>query len=275
MNSLDLEAIIDRYHEASNATEQPRAYLGCSQAGIRCERRIWLTFRWAVQERFTGRTLRMFRRGRLEEEVVIEDLQAIGCEIAHAQQEVVLTPHIKGHIDGVIVGGLPGFEHEKFVLEIKTLSANAFRELEKKGLQSARPDHWAQVQLYMLGSDIPQCLYYAVCKDDDRIYTEIVRLDAERAKRLLEKLERLVTEKRLPPPISHDPTWWECKGCPAYSFCHEKAPLTARNCRTCEHSVALPDGQWACLLGAGEAEVLTEAEQRAGCESHEFLWEVR
>jgi len=269
---LDLERLIDQYHERINADEQPRPYLGCSIAGYRCERRIWLTFRWAIQDRPSGRTLRMFRRGRLEEETAIEDLQAIGCEIAHAQQAIFLTPHIAGHIDGVIVGGLPGFEREKFVLEIKTLSANAFRELKKKGLQNARPDHWAQVQLYMLGSQIPRCLYYAVCKDDDHIYTEIVKLDAERATRLLERLERLVTEKRLPPPISNDPTWWECKGCPAYSFCHEKAPVTARNCRTCEHSGVEAIAPWGCLK---KGIVLLEEEQRAGCESHEFLWEVR
>ena len=277
MNSLDLEAIIDRYHEASNATEQPRAYLGCSQAGIRCERRIWLMFRWAVQDRPSGRTLRMFRRGREEERLVLEDLRAIGCVITDCQKEVVLTPHIRGHVDGIITSGLPGHENEQLVLEIKTFSANAFAQLTRKGVKEARYDHWVQVQLYMLGLQIPQALYFAVCKDDDRIHAEIVRLDAERAQAILDKLNRLVMETRLPPPISRDPTWWECKGCPAYSFCHEQAPVTERNCRTCAYGAPASTGltvtPWECRYEPVSPQELTVQQQRQGCECHTPLRE--
>jgi CRISPR/Cas system-associated exonuclease Cas4 (RecB family) len=268
----DLEQLIDQYHEKINADEQPRPYLGCSIAGYRCERRIWLTFRWAVRERFTGRTLRMFRRGRLEEETVIEDLQAIGCVITDRQKEIVLTPHIKGHVDAIITSGLPGHENEQFVLEIKTFSANAFTPLTRKGVKEARYDHWMQMQLYMLGLQIPQALYFAVCKDDDRIHTEIVQLDAERAQAILVRLDRLTTETRLPPPISRDPTWWECKGCPAYSFCYEQVVVTARNCRTCAYgapaSTGLTATPWECRYEPVSPQELTVQQQRQGCECH-------
>ena len=268
----DLEQLIDQYHERINATEQPRAYLGCSQAGIRCERRIWLMFRWAVQERFTGRTLRMFRRGREEERLILEDLRAIGCVITDCQREVVLTPYIKGHVDGIITSGLPGHEDEQFVLEIKTFSSNAFTQVMRKGVKEARHDHWVQMQLYMLGLQIPQALYFAVCKDDDRLYTEIVRLDVERAQYILAKLDRLTMENRLPPPISRDPTWWECKGCPAYSFCHEQAPVTERNCRTCAHGAPTLTGlsatPWECRFEPVSPQELTVQQQRQGCECY-------
>ena len=273
MSDLEhLEQLIDQYHERINANEQPRAYLGCSQAGIRCERRIWLMFRWAVQDRPSGRTLRMFRRGREEERLVLEDLRAIGCVITDCQREVVLTPYIKGHVDGIITSGLPGHEDEQFVLEIKTFSSNAFTQVMRKGVKEARHDHWVQMQLYMLGLQIPQALYFAVCKDDDRLYTEIVRLDAERAQYILAKLDRLTMENRLPPPISRDPTWWECKGCPAYSFCHEQAPVTERNCRTCAHGAPTLTGlsatPWECRYEPVSPQELTVQQQRQGCECY-------
>jgi len=269
---LDLERLVDQYHEKVNADEQPRAYLGCSIAGYRCERRIWLTFRWAVRERFTGRMLRMFRRGREEERLVLEDLRAIGCVITDCQKEVVLTPYIKGHVDGIITSGLPEHENEQFVLEIKTFSSNAFTQLTRKGVKEARHDHWVQMQLYMLGLGIPQALYFAVCKDDDRIYTEIVQFDAERAQSILNKLDRLTMETRLPPPISRDPTWWECKGCPAYSFCHEQSVVTARNCRTCAYGAPKPAGlnatPWECQYEPVAPQELSVQQQRQGCECH-------
>ena len=268
----NLEQLIDQYHEKHNASEQSRPYLGCSSAGYRCERRIWLMFRWAIQDRPSGRTLRMFRRGREEERLVLEDLRAIGCVITDCQREVVLTPYIKGHVDGIITSGLPGHEDEQFVLEIKTFSSNAFTQVMRKGVKEARHDHWVQMQLYMLGLQIPQALYFAVCKDDDRLYTEIVRLDVERAQYILAKLDRLTMENRLPPPISRDPTWWECKGCPAYSFCHEQAPVTERNCRTCAHGAPTPTGlsatPWECRYEPVSPQELTVQQQRQGCECY-------
>jgi len=274
----DLGQLIDQYHEKINANEQPRPYLGCSIAGYRCERRIWLTFRWAIQERFTGRTLRMFRRGREEERLVLEDLRAIGCVITDCQKEVVLTPHIKGHVDGIITSGLPGHENEQFILEIKTFSSNAFTQLMRKGVKAAHYEHWVQMQLYMLASRIPKALYFAVCKDDDRLYTEIVQLDTERAQAILAKLDRLTMETRLPPPISRDPTWWECKGCPAYSFCHEKAPITAYNCRTCTYGAPAHTGliatPWKCQYEPVSPQELTVQQQRQGCECHTLLTEL-
>ena len=31
---------------------------------------------------------------------------------------------------------------------------------------------------------------------------------------------RLATQDEIPPPISTDPTWFECKWCSAHDFCH-------------------------------------------------------
>ena len=57
-------ALINAAHEA--AQEPPRPHMGCSLIGDPCERKLWLSFRWAVVERFDGRILRLFRRGQHE-----------------------------------------------------------------------------------------------------------------------------------------------------------------------------------------------------------------
>jgi hypothetical protein len=70
----------------------------------------------------------------------------------------------------------------------------------------------------MHGTDLKRALYIAVCKDDDRIYTERLEYDRDHAEKAIAKGQRLALTDRLPPPISTDPTWFECKMCPAYGI---------------------------------------------------------
>ena len=98
----------------------------------------------------------------------------------------------------------------------------------------------------MLGTGIERALYYAVCKDDDRVYTERVRFDFAAANDLLDKANRIVRADRIPPGISTDPSWYQCKWCPAFEMCHAKKPTQQVNCRTCAHSTAKEDSTWRC-----------------------------
>ena len=68
--------LIDEHH--ASQPDEPRGHLGCSLLGHPCERWLWLSFRWAVKEKFQGRILRLFRRGNNEENIIISDLEAIG-----------------------------------------------------------------------------------------------------------------------------------------------------------------------------------------------------
>lgn len=56
-----------------------RTHLGASIIGHECSYYLWLTFRWCFKERFSGRMLRLFNRGHLEELRVIRWLEGIGC----------------------------------------------------------------------------------------------------------------------------------------------------------------------------------------------------
>lgn len=260
---------IDAWHEAHR--EPPREHLGASVLGHACDRWLWLSFRWAVIEQPDGRVLRLFRRGRHEEATVIEDLRAIGVDVlanAGEQEKVHLGGHLGGSVDGIIRRGLPEAPKARHVLEIKTHGKKSFDALVRDGVEKAKPMHYVQVQVYMHGLGIDRALYVAVCKDDDRMHIERVKLDREAAQKAIERGRRIVASERLPPPISTDPNrfWYQCKFCPAHDLCYGSRLTREVNCRTCAHSTAKPDGTWRCE--AHEADGIPAEFQRTGCEDH-------
>ena len=152
------------------------------------------------------------------------------------------------------------------MLEIKTHSKKSFDALVKDGLLKSKSMHWAQCQLYMLGTGIDRALYYAVCKDDDRVYTERVRFDAAAANDLLDKANRIVRADRIPAGISTDPSWYQCKWCPAFDMCNAKKPTQQVNCRTCAHATAKDDSTWRCERH--KADNIPADFQAKGCGDH-------
>lgn len=264
-----IQAAIDAAHEAGQ--EPPRPHMGASQIGHACERWIWLSFRWAVIEKFPGRILRLFRRGQREEAMVHEDLRLAGCQVATIdpqtrRQYAFADGHFGGSCDGVITSGLPGAKKTPHLLEVKTHSLKSFNDLEKNGLLKSKPQHMAQCQIYMAAFDLDDALYYAVCKDDDRIYTERVKRDAAASEALFTKAQRLIAADRMPEPLSADPTWYECKFCAAHDLCHGSKLTKQVNCRTCAHSTAERDGRWTCAHWGMD---IPDAEaQRQGCDNH-------
>jgi hypothetical protein len=223
--------------------------MGVSNLGHSCDRWLWLSFRWAVQEQLSGRMRRLFRRGHREEETVLADLRAIGCVIRESpggQLRVDFGSHVSGSLDAVIESGVPEAPKKPHVLEVKTMSKKNFDLLEKHGLKEGQPKHFTQVQCYMHGTNIDRALYIAVCKDDDRMHVERVHYEKDVAEKAIARGKRLAIQDEQPPPLTTDPTWYECKMCPAHSWCHNGVGITERNCRTCAHSTALPDSTWRC-----------------------------
>ena len=261
-----IEALIDKHHEDNQGGARP--HMGASVLGHPCDRWLWLSFRMAVAEHFPGRILRLFRRGQTEEAQVVSDLRAIGMSVQKTganQSRVDFGCHVSGSIDGIIEHGVPEAPKTPHVLEIKTHGKKSFESLLKDGVEKSKPMHYVQMQMYMAGMKLDRALYVAVCKDDDRIYTERVKLDKAVANKGVERGHRLVKADRLPPPISTDPTWFECRFCAAHEFCHKTNLTKEVNCRTCTYSSANEDGTWSCL----EYDVKLDFEnQKAGCEAH-------
>ena len=260
----NLSTIIDLAHEQK--ADEPREHLGLSLLGHPCDRYLWLSFRWAVASSFPGRILRLFRRGHLEEETVIADLKLIGCVLNERQTHIDFGSHVSGSCDGIITSGLPWHENKKLVLEIKTHSKKSFDELCKKGVALAKEQHYVQMQCYMYGLKIDHALYYAICKDDDRIYTEIVKLNDKFAQKYVERGTKIALSDYMPEPLSADPSWYQCKMCSYHEFCHETKLTNQVNCRTCALSTATDSSKWLC--SRYDNAVIEAKYQRTGCDAH-------
>jgi hypothetical protein len=232
--------------------------------GHHCERWLWLSFRWAVQEQFKGRILRLFRRGFNEEATIISDLRSIGMTVSGTQRRVDFGSHVSGSLDG-IGKGVPGAPKAEHVLEFKTHSLKSFNDLEKHGVAKSKPMHFTQCQVYMHGTGIDRALYLAVCKDDDRIHTERVKLDKEVAEKAIRRGHYIALSDSMPPPISEDASWYQCKFCDAHEFCHQSKTTKHVNCRTCAMATPLSDSTWHC---AKWDDTIPLEAQRTGCESH-------
>ena len=259
---FSVKNLVDDYQDQ----EPPRPHFGISSAGHPCERWLWLNFRWAIIEKFPGRILRLFRRGHMEEVTVVQDLRRCGFDVAeclNSQIHLDFGGHVSGSPDGVI-RGIPEAPRTLHTLEIKTHSKKSFDKLCREGVEKSKPLHYVQMQCYMRKRKTDRTLYYAVCKDDDSLYTERVRIDKELADKYIARSRRISEADRMCEPLSSDPSWWECKVCPAHDFCFgDKKPQV--NCRTCAHSTPEPDGTWTC---ARWNSVIPVEGQRKGCRSH-------
>ena len=259
-----IATMIDQYHASKKS--KPRPHMGVSLLGHHCDRWLWINFRWAVVEDFDGRILRLFRRGHKEEDVIISDLRNIGIDIRSSQRRVDFGNHVSGSLDGVIEKGVPEAPKARHVAEFKTHSKKSFDDMVKNGVEKSKPMHFIQMQVYMHGTNINRALYLAVCKDDDRIYTERVKYDKKVAEDAIIRGKRIAMSDRMPEPCSADPSWYQCKFCPAHSFCHKAEPTKRVNCRTCAHSTAMADSTFRCERH--DADNIPEDFQHEGCVDH-------
>jgi len=215
-----IAALIDKHHEAQASLEMPRPHMGCSIVGHPCDRWLWLSFRFAVTPAFPGRVLRMFRRGRNEEATIIDDLRSIGIKVRalEEQMRVEFGSHLSGSIDAILDAGVPGAVKTKHVAEFKTHSAKSFADVQKQGVEKSKPKIFVRMQLYMSGTATHRPLYVAICKDNDEIYTERIAYDKEVAEKYIQRGQRIALADRMPEPLSTDPSWYQCKFCPAYGI---------------------------------------------------------
>jgi hypothetical protein len=264
------EAIFRGYEE--DAGSGFRSHLGASLIGKDCERALWFDFRWTTPVRFPGRVLRLFETGQLEEARLVRNLRRTGATVLEVDPETgrqfrvqAHGGHFGGSMDGVALGLLeaPRTWH---LLEFKTHSAKSFADLVAKKVRESKPQHYAQMQIYMHLGGLTRGMYVSVNKDTDDLYVERVEVDATYAQALLDKAGRVIFAVQPGPRISEDPAWFQCRLCDHQAVCHGQASA-AVNCRTCLHATPV-DGGWACER---HQRSLSEAEQCAGCENHLYL----
>ena len=272
------------HYKAKFGSEPQRPYLGASSIGKRCMRQHWYSFRWAKYPQFSGRLYRVFQTGHLQEPRVYQDLASIGCTVYQNNPvtgkqwsftEQSSGGHFQGNCDGIVTG-LPQAPKSPHILEIKTSSDKMFKDMQKNGVKQSKPEHWAQMQIYMkwtqdeFGADgCHRALYFVVNKDNDEIYTERVEFDAKEAQAIIDKAIRVITATEPPIRISSDPAWYECKFCDYHSLCHG-TDIPIPSCRSCAHATPETDGQarWSCQAHKKD---LSVEEQRKGCPDHRII----
>ena len=272
------------HYKAKYGAEPQRPYLGASAIGKPCLRQHWYSFRWSKPAEFSGRLYRVFQSGHLQEPRVYDDLRAIGCTVydldpVTGRQWTFTEPtsggHFKGNADGILIG-LPQAPKAPHVLEIKTASAKMFAEMQKSGVKKAKPEHYAQMLMYMKWSidlfkedGCRKAIYFVVNKDTDDIYTERIEYNKDEAQAIIDKALAVITATEPPTGISQDPSWYECKFCDYHSICHG-TDVPAPTCRSCAHATPEMDGKarWTC---SAHQKDLSVANQLDGCKMHRFI----
>lgn len=236
-------------------------------ANQECDRALWYAFRWASPlEKFTGRQLRLFETGNLEEERLVADLERIGVDVWGQQERIRLAGgHIRGKCDGMGLG-VPEAPKTVHLLEFKSSNAKGMASIVKSGCKEAKPLHYGQCQLGMHAFSLTRCLYLVACKDTDTLYAERIEYDPEFCMRLIARIERIINMPEPPAGISTDPEFFGCRFCDHKAVCHDGA-WPRVTCRSCLHATPEMggDGHWSC---ARWGKPLSWDEQKAACPAH-------
>lgn len=228
--------VVNRYVDAGlyqryidkRATED-RAYVGMSEFGDRCIRRVYYRYSGAPQPPITGEKMRRFEMGHHFETLVCEWLRAAGFIIkTHDSQGnqfefSTADGKIKGHIDGVIVGGPPVPRLRYPALwENKALMAKYWNEIVKKGVQKAEQKYYAQMIEYMAYGELPNTLFTALNKDTAEIHHQIIIPNMRDAQKYSDRgvdVVRALEARSCPPRISAHSDFFICKQCEFHDFC--------------------------------------------------------
>lgn len=153
--------------------------------------------------------------------------------------------HFGGSCDGK--GFLPtryGID-EEILFEFKTANEKSFNSLVKNGMQADKPLHYAQCCTYGYLMKINYVCYVCACKNDDRLYFEILPLNHKTGEMQVLKADRIIKSVEPLPRLFENPTYWICKACDCFPVCHGNAE-PEKNCRSCKWSEPAKGKQWVC-----------------------------
>lgn len=240
-----------------------RKHLGASLIGHECSRYLWNVFRWLKAEAFSGRQLRLFQRGHLEEARFEEYLRGIGAEVVAFQpgaagsidgkgEQQYRISAVFGHFGGSLDGQIklpPKYGVDFGMLsEYKTKgTGRGFAELKEKGVKLTNLTHYSQMSMYGRAYGYKYALYMSVNKNDDDMHVEVVELDWKLGEQLERKAADIITAQNPPAKIAESPAYTKCKFCHFSGICHGGEPVEV-NCRSCAAASPAEGGQWFCRV---------------------------
>jgi hypothetical protein len=156
--------------------------------------------------------------------------------------------HFGGSLDAIIILP-PEYNIPEAVLgEFKTNgTGKGFDALVNSGMAAAKEQHYSQTCTY--GADenynFNFVLYMNINKNDDSMHVELVELDHNHGKSMIEKAERIIASDEAPIRLSDNPTYFECTYCAAKEICHKNA-VPEKNCRSCQFAKPVENAEWFC-----------------------------
>lgn len=186
---------------AKREADKPRQYLGGSRLGETCERRLQYEFFNTPRDKpFDGKIYRIFQRGHVMEDAMVEWLRLAGFDLRTAKADgrqfgfSTCKDMIKGHIDGVICSGPDDMGPYPRLWECKCLGSKGWKSLESKGVVKAYPVYHGQMQLYMAYMQLTDnpALFTAINADTMEVYAESVPFDGAIAQSLSDKGVRII-----------------------------------------------------------------------------------
>lgn len=218
-------AVVALIDDANVTFEKSRGYLGASQIGDECQRRIQYTLRNAPSEPLHFKSKRIFDRGHTYEAKAADWLRSAGFELRtesivpkRAFGFSVANARFRGHIDGILFSG-PQIEGLVYpaIWENKALSAKNYTALVKNGVAKAHPKYADQIALYQIYMDnLNPALLTAENADTMEIHAELVAFDPARAQEASDRAVKILKAEEvgeLLPRVASDQTQFPCPWC--------------------------------------------------------------
>jgi len=291
---LTLEKI-DEALERKKALEKPRHYLGMSEIGEECWRKLFYSFRNAEKKEWKALGVKATEDGFLQEDLMALRLRmlpsielhtnnsntinnVLGSRITSDEDKkdqigfTILLNHFCGHVDGIIRGIIeaPLTWH---VWENKSVNETKFNKLikireekeEKQALVEWDIIYYAQSQIYMHCAELERH-FLTVCLPGSRDYISIrTEYNRKYAESIIEKARVIIFDNwNISAKLSEDREFYKCKWCEFQKICHDKEfPLV--HCKTCRYSEPIENGQRKCLL---KEEIIDESKLNIECKNH-------
>lgn len=225
-----MKILVDAGNHARNSLEKKRLYLGVSFIGHWCPRHVqyqYMAQLGLVDGRdFEARTLRIFQRGHVFEDVVagwLRDagfiLDAVDPETGKQFEVSLCNGTLVGHADGIVTGirnPLKSPVNIPALWEHKALGNKGFNTVKKNGIMKERPEYFRQMQCYMRGLNLNCGLFTATNMDTMELYHESVdfnSFEADAMELRAERVKTCVDSGSLMERGTDQPDFFKCKWC--------------------------------------------------------------
>lgn len=212
-----------------------RDYLGASQLGDPCDRKIYYDMNGDEEETYDYQKNDIFERGHLEEPRIFAHLKRINIHVDQEQVHFATScGALQAHADAIITDLEDG---QKYILEIKTMKQERFEHMVKVGAKESNFQYYIQCQLYMGMSSIPRAILLVRNKNTEKLYEERFEFDHGFYQAQIQRARRLQEARTAPKGFttSQKPNY-RCNWCRYHEHCWQK------NATQCSDTVDSPVG---------------------------------